>query len=84
MVYRGRRATISPNEYMIIQEGTAEGKLIGGNLSTINLLQGTEFLPSIEDSIFFIEDDEESHPLSFERNLQALLHLGLNLIKFEE
>lgn len=63
------------NKYMIIQEGTAEGKLIGGNLSTINLLQGTEFLPSIEDSIFFIEDDEESHPLSFERNLQALLHL---------
>ena len=63
-----------PNQgYMIIQEGEAEGTIIGGNLCTINLLQGTEYMPSLENSILFIEDDEESHPFSFDRELQSLL-----------
>jgi muramoyltetrapeptide carboxypeptidase LdcA involved in peptidoglycan recycling len=61
--------------YTIIQEGEAEGRLIGGNLCTMNLLQGTEFLPSLKDCILFIEDDEESHSRSFDRDLQSLLHL---------
>lgn len=63
------------NGYNIIQEGEAEGKLIGGNLCTMNLLQGTEFMPSLKNSILFIEDDEESHSRSFDRDLQSLLHL---------
>lgn len=64
-----------PNHgYMIIQEGEAEGSIIGGNLCTINLLQGTEYMPSLENRILFIEDDEESHPFSFDRDLQSLLH----------
>lgn len=64
-----------PNQgYMMIQDGEAEGTIIGGNLSTINLLQGTEYMPSLENSILFIEDDEESHPFSFDRQLQSLLH----------
>ncbi|WP_226676896.1 S66 family peptidase [Mesobacillus jeotgali] len=63
------------NSYLILQEGEAEGKLIGGNLCTMNLLQGTEFMPSLKDSILFIEDDEESHSRSFDRDLQSLLHL---------
>ncbi len=67
--------TFHPNQgYMIIQEGEAEGTIIGGNLCTMNLLQGTEYMPSLENSILFIEDDEESHPFSFDRDLQSLLH----------
>ncbi|MDQ0215121.1 muramoyltetrapeptide carboxypeptidase LdcA involved in peptidoglycan recycling [Oikeobacillus pervagus] len=62
-------------DYFVIQEGSAEGRLIGGNLCTMNLLQGTEFMPSLDHKILFIEDDEESHPLSFDRDLQSLLHL---------
>ncbi|MFD6443067.1 S66 peptidase family protein [Peribacillus sp. NPDC060186] len=61
--------------YMVIQEGEATGTIIGGNLCTINLLQGTEYMPSLKDSILFIEDDEESHPFSFDRDLQSLLQL---------
>lgn len=61
--------------YTIIQEGEAQGRLIGGNLCTINLLQGTEFMPHLKDSILFLEDDEESHSRSFDRDLQSLLHL---------
>ncbi|MGE7759824.1 S66 peptidase family protein [Peribacillus sp. NPDC097895] len=67
--------TFHPNAgYMVIQEGEASGTVIGGNLCTLNLLQGTEFMPSLQDSILFIEDDEESHPFSFDRDLQSLLH----------
>lgn len=69
------RHFIKNNGYTVIQEGDAEGRLIGGNLCTLNLLQGTEFMPSLKDSILFIEDDEESHALTFDRNLQSLLHL---------
>ncbi|MBY6051556.1 S66 peptidase family protein [Cytobacillus firmus] len=69
------RHFIKNNGYTVIQEGIAEGRLIGGNLCTLNLLQGTEFMPSLKDSILFIEDDEESHSLTFDRDLQSLLHL---------
>jgi muramoyltetrapeptide carboxypeptidase LdcA involved in peptidoglycan recycling len=59
---------------LIVNEGGAEGKIIGGNVCTLNLLLGTEFMPSIKDSILFLEDDEESKLKHFGRNLQALLH----------
>lgn len=68
------RHFIKNNGYIAIQEGDSEGRLIGGNLCTLNLLQGTEFMPSLKDSILFIEDDEESHALTFDRDLQSLLH----------
>ncbi|MFJ7745870.1 S66 peptidase family protein [Peribacillus sp. NPDC097295] len=68
--------TFHPNSgYMVIQEGEADGTILGGNLCTINLLQGTEYMPSLRDRILFIEDDEESHPFSFDRDLQSLLQL---------
>jgi len=62
------------NGYGVLQEGRAEGTIIGGNLCTMNLLQGTEFMPSLYNSILFIEDDQESHALTFDRDLQSLLH----------
>jgi muramoyltetrapeptide carboxypeptidase len=66
-----------PNEgYQIINEGVAEGTSIGGNLCTLNLLQGTEFMPSMKDSILFIEDDYECHPATIDRDLQSLIHLS--------
>lgn len=58
----------------IIKEGDAEGTIIGGNLCTLNLLQGTRFMPSLKDKILFIEDDEDSKPENFDRDLQSLIH----------
>lgn len=69
------RQFIEQDGYMVLQKGEAEGVLISGNLCTLNLLQGTEFMPSLKGSILCIEDDEESHPLTFDRDLQSLLHL---------
>jgi len=63
--------------YIIINKGEAEGTILGGNLCTLNLLQGTEFMPNISNSILFIEDDDMAGSLfgvEFNRNLQSLIH----------
>ena len=60
----------------IINEGEAEGKIIGGNLCTFNLLHGTKYMPDLEDAILFIEDDgmaEKAFMWEFDRNLQSLI-----------
>jgi muramoyltetrapeptide carboxypeptidase LdcA involved in peptidoglycan recycling len=58
----------------IINDGEAKGTIIGGNLCTLNLLQGTEYMPSLKNSIVFLEDDYESSPATFDRDLQSLIH----------
>ena len=60
--------------FLILNEGQAEGTLIGGNLCTLNLLQGTAFMPSMAGRIVLVEDDDESQPLTIDRDLQSLLH----------
>ncbi|MEN1985563.1 S66 family peptidase [Paenibacillus hubeiensis] len=59
---------------IIIHEGSAEGTIIGGNLCTLNLLQGTEYMPSLEGAVVFVEDDSMSIPEMFDRDLMSLIH----------
>ncbi len=65
----------------VINPGKAKGIIIGGNLCTLNLLQGTEFFPKIDDDIIlFLEDDgaSGSNFLSeFDRNLVSLMQTEL-------
>lgn len=64
--------------YHVIQEGLAEGRAIGGNLCTLNLLQGTEFMPDLEGTVLFLEDDNimgEYFSREFERNFQSLMQV---------
>lgn len=67
-----------PNEGMfVINEGSCEGEIVGGNLCTLNLLQGTEYMPDIENKVLFIEDDGSMGKgffVTFDRDLQSLLH----------
>ncbi len=69
-----QRSFIENEGYLVINPGQAQGTLLGGNLCTLNLLQGTEYLPSLDGAILLIEDDFESRPLNFDRDLQSLLH----------
>lgn len=62
------------NGPVVIQEGECEGAIIGANLCTLNLLQGTEYMPSLENSVLFLEDDLEATPHHLDRDLQSLLH----------
>jgi muramoyltetrapeptide carboxypeptidase len=72
------RELIKNDGIWTINEGRAEGTIIGGNLCTLNLLQGTQYMPSLENSILFIEDDahaDGTDVVEFDRNLQSLIHM---------
>jgi muramoyltetrapeptide carboxypeptidase len=43
----------------VIREGTAEGPLVGGNLTMICHLAGTPFMPALDGCILFLEDRGE-------------------------
>lgn len=59
---------------LAIHEGIASGVTISSNLCTLNLLQGTEYYPSItRDVVLFIEEARFSNPMVFDRNLQSLI-----------
>ena len=70
-----------PNDgVLLINEGNAEGTIVGGNLGSINLLQGTEFMPNLKNSILFLEyvaegEDKSSSYLMIDRLLQSIIHL---------
>ena len=80
---------ITPSEaaakYHTIQEGACEGTIIGGNLCTLNLLQGTPYMPDMRDKVLFLEDDNIMGPYfsyEFDRNLESLLQIdGADTIK---
>ena len=74
---QGNRVFEKNEGYIIINKGEAEGIILGGNLCTLNLLQGTKFMPNISNSILFIEDDDMTGSffgVEFNRNLQSLIH----------
>ena len=68
------RAFVPNSGFRIIHKGNVEGTIVGGNLCTLNLLQGTEYMPSLKNTILFLEDDEETRPHTFDRDLQSLIH----------
>lgn len=59
---------------LILNKGQAKGRLIGGHLTSLATLFGTEFFPSLKDSILMIEENSEVTPRSFDRLLQSILH----------
>jgi len=77
------RSLIKNKGYLIINDGEAEGTILGGNLCTFNLLQGTEYFPTLDNNIIlFLEDDELSNPVTFDRDLQSLIHQpGFEMVK---
>lgn len=84
----------SAQSYTVIQEGKCEGEIIGGNLCTLNLLQGTPYMPDIKNKVLFLEDDNimgDYFVCEFDRNLQSLLQVsgadtirGIVLGRFDE
>lgn len=80
--------SVTPSQeatYHTIQEGTCEGTIIGGNLCTLNLLQGTPYMPDTRNKVLFLEDDNIMGPYfryEFDRNLESLLQTeGADQIK---
>ena len=69
------RKLFANENFWILSKGEAEGTILGANLCTFNLLQGTQYMPDIKGAILFLEDDYESQPYHFDRDLQSLIHL---------
>lgn len=70
-----KRKLLPSDGWLVINEGSAEGTILGANICTLNLLQGTEYFPDISNSILFLEDDSDSKAVNFDRDLQSLIHL---------
>ncbi len=70
-----RRAPSPGEGWWPLQHGSAEGTVVGGNLCTLNLLQGTEFMPSLRGALLVLEDDSTTNPVTFARDLTSLLQL---------
>ena len=76
---QNNRKFIHNDGYQVFSEGQSEGTLIGGNLDTFNLLQGTPYFPVVKDAILFIEEDNLANDYmiaEFDRNLQSLLQVA--------
>lgn len=71
---QNKRHKIQNAGIRVLTQGSADGTIVGGNLCTFNLLQGTPYCPSLTGSILFLEDDEASTAELFDRDLQSVIH----------
>ena len=66
-----RARKMNKNEgWKVVFSGNAEGRLLAGNLNTLSKLVGTEYMIDTDDSILFIEDDDEESASTLQRMLQ--------------
>jgi muramoyltetrapeptide carboxypeptidase len=59
-----------------IQEGHAQGRLLGGNLAVLTSLIGSDYLPNFDQAILFLEEINEA-PYKIDRMLTQLKMAGL-------
>lgn len=74
-VDQDHRDVIANEGWRPLRDGAAAGRIVGGNLCTLNLLQGTPYMPSLDGALLFLEDDYLTDPVEFARNLTSLLQL---------
>lgn len=56
-----------------IQSGKASGTVIGGNIDSFTVLQGTDYMPSLQNAILFLEDNFPITAEIFDRHLHSLI-----------
>jgi muramoyltetrapeptide carboxypeptidase len=84
--------TVHPGQgWWPLRPGRATGRIVGGNLCTLNLLQGTRYMPALDGALLLVEDDAASDVHDFARDLTSLLQLpdaagvqGLVIGRFQE
>lgn len=70
----GETELILNEGYWTIQEGEAAGKSIGGNFLTTNFVLGSEFMPELDNSILFLEENHIMDHKDVQNELQSLLN----------
>lgn len=71
-----KRVTVKNKGPKIIREGIMEGKILAGNMGTMLLLAGTDYMPDLTNTILFIEDDNDEKPATIDRYLFHLRMIG--------
>ncbi len=69
---RWDKTVLKTEDYWALNQGDATGVALGGNLLTFNFLQGSEYRPSLKNSIVFIEDNDKETIRDFRNQLQSL------------
>ena len=78
---KGDELVLKANRIQTLKPGTAEGKILGGNLTVLSALSGTPYYPDFQNAILFIEDIGED-PYRIDRMMSTLqLNGTLNKIK---
>lgn len=67
---------VSENKSIMIHSGKATGELVGGNLTVLTSLIGSNYLPDLKNKILFLEEVKEE-PYSIDRMLTQLKLCGV-------
>jgi muramoyltetrapeptide carboxypeptidase len=67
----GRIQNPRKEKFYLLNKGRGQGRLLGGNLSILTSLMGTEYLPKLKDSILLLEDVNEA-PYRIDRMFNQL------------
>ena len=62
---------VKSNRIQTLKGGTAEGKILGGNLTVLTAISGSPYYPDFKDAILFIEDIGED-PYKMDRMMSTL------------
>jgi muramoyltetrapeptide carboxypeptidase LdcA involved in peptidoglycan recycling len=77
-----KREFVPSSGHWSMSYGAADSQIAGGNLITLNMLQGTKYFPPLSNKIVFLEEAREANPQVFDRNLEALtMQEGFHRIK---
>ena len=72
---KGDDLVIKQNRVQTISPGTAEGVIIGGNLTVLTAIAGSPYFPDFEGKILFLEDVDEG-PYRMDRMMSTLQLTG--------
>jgi muramoyltetrapeptide carboxypeptidase len=70
-VTKGDDLVAKGNRIQTLTKGTVEGKILGGNLTVLTALSGSNYYPDFQDAILFIEDVGED-PYRIDRMMSTL------------
>jgi len=73
---KGDNLTQVKNRILTIQGGQAQGQLLGGNLSVLTAMVGSDYLPDFKNNILFVEEVDEA-PYRVDRMLTQLKLAGI-------
>ncbi len=68
------RNFIEDTDYWILNKWEASGKIIWWHARCLACLQWTKYMPNLENSILFLEEDEETNWALFDRLIQSFIH----------